>query len=81
MKYSLYIFRRDLRVYDNTALRLLSKVTDRIIPVFIFTPEQIDNNKYKSDNAIQFMCQSIQQLEIDLGCRINLFYGEKMYTF
>ena len=46
---SVYIFTRDLRLVDNTSLINASKMSNYIIPIFIFTPEQISNkNKYKS---------------------------------
>ncbi len=72
MKYklSLFIFTRDLRYDDNTALIMASKNSKQVIPIFIFTPDQITNNNYKSNNAIQFMCESIEELNI------STFYGK-----
>ena len=44
----IYIFRRDLRLIDNlgwiNALNNEDNI-DKIIPIFIFTPEQINKNK------------------------------------
>ncbi len=61
-KLSIFIFRRDLRLYDNTGLiRALNESTE-VIPLFILTPNQISNNKYKSSNAIQFMIESLYDL-------------------
>ena len=57
-KYNLFIFRRDLRLIDNKALYYAMSNYENIIPIFIFTPEQISSkNKFKSDNAIQFMIE------------------------
>jgi len=70
MIYGLFIFRRDFRIKDNTAWNEMIKEYNNIYPIFIFTPEQIDNNKYKSDNAIQFMIESL----IELKKRINLTF-------
>jgi deoxyribodipyrimidine photo-lyase len=65
---SLYIFRRDLRLTDNTALINAIKNSNKIIPLFIFTPTQISTeNKYRSVNAINFMIESI----IDLNSKIK----------
>ena len=51
--YTLFLFRRDLRIVDNIALNHAMKNMEKIIPIFIFTPEQISKkNKYKSENAI-----------------------------
>ena len=62
-----FIFRRDLRLEDNVGLNLLLEKTKRIIPLFVFTPEQIGKgNRYKSDNAIGFMVESLQDLEKEI---------------
>ncbi len=60
----LFIFRRDLRIQDNIGLNTAVEKCKNIYPVFIFTPEQVtDKNKYKSDNAIQFMIESLDDLQ------------------
>ncbi len=76
---SLFIFHRDLRLHDNTALIAACKQSDAIIPCFIFTPTQVGNeNEYKSDNAIQFMIESLKDLQQQIqkkGGRLYFFYG------
>lgn len=73
----LFIFRRDLRVVDNNALNYLSEICDTIYAIFIFTPEQVgSSNKYKSDNSVQFMIESLE----DLSSKISKM-GGKLYTF
>ena len=46
----IFLFHRDLRIIDNTALihqfKQINK-SDTIQPIFIFTPEQIEPNKNK----------------------------------
>ena len=59
----LHIFTRDHRLNDNTSLVDLVKKCDKIITIFIFTPEQVINNSYKSDKSIQFMIESLSDLE------------------
>ena len=44
-----------------------------VIPLFIFTPEQISNNMYKADNAVQFMIESIEEVKKNIP--LNLVYG------
>ena len=75
MKYNLFIFHRDLRIIDNIALTYLYDNGIRnIIPIFIFTPEQISSkNKYKSANAIQFMISTLKEL----SKKIKINYYEK----
>ena len=61
--YSLFIFRRDLRLIDNTGLLYALKNYKNVIPIFIYTPEQIgDKNKYRSENAILFMNECLEEL-------------------
>ena len=77
---SIFIFRRDFRLSDNIGLiNLLKDSTDSIIPIFIFTPKQIKRNSYKSYNCIQFMIDSLKDLNESIkknGSKLNIFYGE-----
>ena len=59
---SIFIFRRDLRIQDNLGLIYACKNSKYVMPIFIFTPEQIENNSFKSDNAVQFMIESLEEL-------------------
>jgi deoxyribodipyrimidine photo-lyase len=76
----LFIFRRDLRIQDNIALNMAAEQCKHVFPIFIFTPEQItDKNKFKSDNAIQFMIESLDDLQSNIhkhNGNLNTFYGE-----
>jgi deoxyribodipyrimidine photo-lyase len=75
----LFIFRRDFRVIDNVGLNLANELCQHVTPIFIFTPEQVtDTNKYKSDNAVQFMIESLQDLSSQIskmGGKLLCFYG------
>ena len=75
----LFIFRRDLRIVDNNGLNLLNSYCENIYTIFIFTPEQVGtNNKYKSDNAVQFMIESLENLSSAIkkkGGHLYTFYG------
>lgn len=73
----LFIFRRDFRIIDNNALNLLNERCKHVYTIFIFTPEQVGSkNKYKSDNSVQFMIESLQ----DLAGQISKAGGH-LYTF
>lgn len=63
--YCIHIFRRDYRLDDNTTLIEACKTHDIIIPIFIFTKTQIDKklNHYRSDNCVQFLCESLEDLD------------------
>ena len=77
---SLFIFRKDYRLYDNTALIASLQKSKTVIPVFIFTPEQLIKNEYKSNNCIQFMIESLTDLDNELrqntNSRLFYFFGE-----
>ena len=62
---NIFIFHRDLRLVDNTALLQAPKP---ITPVFMFIDEQIDpaKNTYFSNNAVQFMCESLHELSDEI---------------
>jgi len=75
----LFIFRRDFRIIDNNGLNLLNEKCKNIYTIFIVTPEQVGSgNKYKSDNAVQFMVESLQDLASQMskaGGHLYTFYG------
>ena len=71
----LFIFRRDLRIVDNTGLNLLNTKCKNIYTVFIFTPEQVTY----TENALQFMIECLEVLSDDIkknGGKLYSFYGE-----
>lgn len=78
-KNGLFIFRRDLRINDNNGLNLLNDKCENIYTIFIFTPEQVgESNKFKSNNAVQFMIKSLQDLSFKIhakGGKLLTFYG------
>ncbi|MEQ1545561.1 deoxyribodipyrimidine photo-lyase [Methyloglobulus sp.] len=60
---SLFIFRRDLRIQDNSALNQAINASDQVLPCFIFDPRQIKKHPYQSQPALQFMMQSLADLQ------------------
>jgi deoxyribodipyrimidine photo-lyase len=76
---SIYIFTRDLRLEDNTSLLEALKTSNEVIPIFIFNPVQVTSNSYKSNNSIQFMCESLDELNDSLHekkSKLYYFYGD-----
>lgn len=71
----LFIFRRDLRTFDNTTLNkiVIEYPNIEIIPIFIFNKKQIDEktNKYYSKNSAQFLFESLEELDF-----INFYYTD-----
>lgn len=77
----LFIFHRDLRIIDNVALNRAIDICDKLYTCFIFTPEQVTStNKYKSDNSVQFMIESLNDLRTEIknkGGELMCFYGNQ----
>ena len=69
---SLFIFRRDFRIYDNHALIEAFKDSSEILLLFIFTPEQIKKNEYFSSNGFQFLIESLKDLNDQLNNKLFL---------
>lgn len=75
----LFIFRRDYRVVDNIGLNLANSRCANVYPVFIFTPEQVGSgNQYKSDNSVQFMVESLVDLNKQTGNKLSCYYGNNI---
>lgn len=77
-KLAVFIFHRDLRIKDNTALIQARRDGYTILPIFIFTPEQIDRSKnpFFSNPAVQFMCESLIDLATTIPLRV--FEGDTL---
>ncbi|MCQ8102701.1 DNA photolyase family protein [Methylomonas sp. SURF-2] len=76
---SLFIFRRDLRLYDNSALHAALSRSGRVLACFVFDPRQIDAHPYQSRPGLQFMLEALQDLReqcLARGCRLGLYHGQ-----
>ncbi|MGD8572368.1 MAG: deoxyribodipyrimidine photo-lyase [Gammaproteobacteria bacterium] len=65
-KRSLFIFRRDLRLQDNTGLLQALASSEQVIPCFIFDPVQVKPHPYHSEPGFQFMLESLEDLDQQL---------------
>jgi deoxyribodipyrimidine photo-lyase len=63
---ALHIFRRDLRLHDNTALHAALKLSKEVIPCFIFNDAQVAPHPYRSVNGLAFMIESLEELAADI---------------
>lgn len=85
-KKSLFIFRRDLRLFDNTGLIAASQKSDQVLPVFFLNDQQIDStqNRFFSLPAFQFMLTSLEDLAQDItNCQgtLSIFSGNMYENF
>jgi deoxyribodipyrimidine photo-lyase len=79
-KLSIFIFRRDLRIHDNTGLRRALEQSEFVLPCFIADPAQItEQNTYRSLPGLQFMLESLHDLQeqlIKAHGKLYFFIGE-----
>lgn len=60
---TIFIFHRDLRLEDNQSLEYALSLNTPILPIFIFTPEQVGKSAIvRSDKAIKCLQQSVYEL-------------------
>ena len=77
-KKSLFIFRRDLRLEDNTALNAALSASSQVIACFNFDPRQYDDKSYFSPNSFRFLLDSLRELGDEVqkaGGRLYIFNG------
>jgi len=76
---ALFVFRRDLRLDDNTALLEALTLSQKTLPIFIIDPRQVgSSNTYRSQNCMQFMEESLNDLASQLKkkkAKLYLFKG------
>lgn len=76
---TLFIFRRDLRLHDNTGLIKALIKSDEVLPCFIFDDVQIEAHPFLSLPGFRFMIDSITDLDTELrkhGSCLYLFRGK-----
>ncbi len=75
---SIFLFRRDLRLEDNTGLHQALSLSQSVIASFVFDPRQVELHPYRSLPGLQFLIESLEDLEHQLktkGGRLYLFHG------
>lgn len=78
MKRGLFVFRRDLRIDDNSALNAALQRCDEVYTCFIFNPRQLEEHEYKSNNALCFLIESLEELASTIsshGGRLLIGHG------
>lgn len=75
-----FLFRRDLRLDDNTALAAACDTAAEVVPCFVFDPRQARGaHPYFGEPAFQLLIESLEDLEDQLaaaGGRLVRFEGE-----
>jgi deoxyribodipyrimidine photo-lyase len=77
---SVYIFRRDLRIQDNTAFYQACSQSNSVICAFFVNPAQVGTaNPYRGEKTLQFLYESLADLEQQLVNRhgkLHIFNGD-----
>ena len=61
---SLFIFRRDLRLRDNTGLSEAMRQSKSVLPIFIVDPAII--NRYAAEYRKTFLSRSLEELDREI---------------
>lgn len=60
---SLFLFRRDLRLGDNTGLHEAGALSKEVIPGFIIDSRQTKPHPYRSETGLLFLLKSLEELD------------------
>lgn len=66
MHTSVFIFRRDLRLTDNRGLSEATHQSQRVIPVFVFDTNILDELSLRDDRRVTFIHESLLELQTQL---------------
>ncbi|MCF7847111.1 MAG: DNA photolyase family protein [Candidatus Gracilibacteria bacterium] len=82
---AVFLFHRDLRLVDNTALNAAFSQAKTVLPVMIFDPRQCEKHDFFSSNALQFFLESLEEVVSEIeqqGGTLFCFHGdpEKILT-
>ena len=83
-KVSICWFRRDLRLHDNAAIYHALKSGNKVVPVFIFDTNILDDLADKKDKRVQFIHDSLTKLQeqlIKLGSTLHVLNGTPIECF
>ncbi|KFF01049.1 deoxyribodipyrimidine photolyase [Chryseobacterium formosense] len=83
-KINIFWFRRDLRLNDNTGLNEALQSEQKVIPVFIFDTEILDQLENKSDRRVDYIHQVLAEIHEELknhNSGIKTYYGKPFEIF
>ncbi|MGE6395188.1 cryptochrome/photolyase family protein [Chryseobacterium scophthalmum] len=83
-KINIFWFRRDLRLSDNTALNATLKSDQKILPIFIFDTEILDQLENKSDRRVDYIHQALEGINNELKSHqsgIKTYLGKPLEIF
>ncbi len=81
---SIFWFRRDLRLDDNTGLNFALNTNYPIIPIFIFDTSILNELEDKEDRRVDYIHQALQHINTllqNFDAALNVFVGEPLAIF
>lgn len=83
-KINIFWFRRDLRLQDNTGLNAALQSDQKVLPIFIFDTEILDQLENKSDRRVDYIHQVLDGMNEDLKNHqsgIKTYLGKPLEIF
>ena len=83
-KISVYWFRRDLRLFDNHGLFSALNNNSKVLPIFIFDKNILDNLSDKKDKRVSFIYQNLLNIEKEInkfGSSLWVIYDTPLNAF
>ncbi|SHL06591.1 cryptochrome/photolyase family protein [Chryseobacterium polytrichastri] len=83
-KINLFWFRRDLRLEDNCGLHKALQSGVKVLPIFIFDREILDQLSDKKDKRVDYIHQALEEINQELnkyGTCLKTFYGKPFEVF
>jgi deoxyribodipyrimidine photo-lyase len=82
-RYSIFWFRRDLRLFDNHGLFRALSNSENVLPIFIFDTDILDELE-SNDRRVLFIHRALSMIQgelINLGATLQVFYGKPENIF
>lgn len=83
-KIVIFWFRRDLRLHDNAGLSKALSSGYKVLPIFIFDPEILDQLEDKKDRRVDYIHQALQYINHELqkvGSSLKTYYSSPEKVF
>ena len=82
-KYTLFWFRRDLRIEDNHGLFQALQGKNKVLPIFIFDPVILDRLP-KKDARVEFILLALGAIDVAMKrnrCNVGIYHGTPKAIF
>ncbi|MEG1591906.1 cryptochrome/photolyase family protein [Chryseobacterium sp.] len=83
-KINIFWFRRDLRLQDNAGLNMALKSNHKVVPIFIFDSEILNQLENKYDRRVDYIHQALEGINEELKNHqsgIKTYYGKPLDIF